>query len=128
MPLQQAVCRGLTASPCSLRQSFPPFFLRRTATPSNDLWEGTLEWTKALLAFRPTGELDGETPDAVMSRLEGAVQRRDFVAASGLLDALPQQMRDAAGAAGGDIRTLAAAGQFITDLRSKALAATETTP
>jgi hypothetical protein len=106
----------------------PAILSARTATASNDLWEGTLEWTKALLAFRPTGELDGDTPDAVMSRLEGAVQRRDFVAASGLLDALPQQMRDAAGAAGGDIRTLAAAGQFITDLRSKALAATETTP
>ncbi len=106
----------------------PAILSARTATTSKDLWEGTLEWTKALLAFRPTGELDGDTPDAVMSRLEGAVQRRDFVAASGLLDALPQQMRDAAGAAGGDIRTLAAAGQFIADLRSKALAATETAP
>lgn len=106
----------------------PAILSARTATPSNDLWEGTLEWTKALLAFRPTGELEGDAPDAVMSRLEGAVQRRDFVAASGLLDALPQQMRDAAGTVGGDIRTLAAAGQFVTDLRSKALAATETTP
>lgn len=105
----------------------PAILSARTATPSTDLWESTLEWTKALLAFRPTGELAGDAPDAIVSRLEGAVQRRDFVAAATLLDALPQQMRDAAGTVSADIRTLAAANQFITDLRSKALAATEST-
>jgi hypothetical protein len=57
----------------------------------------------------------------VISRLEAAVNRRDFVAASELLDALPQPMRDAAGDVGADIHDLAAADRFLAGLRAQAL-------
>ena len=94
----------------------------RTRTPTGD-WAGdALEWAKALLALRPAGEVEGDTPEAVVSRLEGAVRRRDFAAAAQLMQQLPEPMRLAAGSLVEDIAALAAAEDFIAALRAQALA------
>lgn len=106
----------------------PTILSGRTGTSSGDLGQDALDWMKALLALRPTGELEGTTPEAIVSQLEAAVERRDFVAAAKSLDSLPAPMQAMAGAIGSDIRTLAAAEDFVTGLRSTALATTEPTP
>ena len=103
----------------------PTILSGRTGTSSGDLGQDALDWMKALLALRPTGELEGTTPEAIVSQLEAAVERRDFVAAAKSLDSLPAPMQAVAGNIGSDIRTLAAAENFITGLRSTALATTE---
>lgn len=100
----------------------PGILAGRTATSTGDIGQDALEWAKALLALRPTGEMEGDTPDAIVSRLEAAVAREDFVAASALLASLPEPMRAAAGDVGEQIRTLAAATDFIAALRAQALA------
>lgn len=100
----------------------PAILAGRTATSTGDIGQDALEWAKALLALRPTGEMEGDTPDAIVSRLEAAVAREDFVAASALLASLPEPMRAAAGDVGEQIRTLAAATDFIAALRAQALA------
>ncbi|MEP7239295.1 MAG: hypothetical protein ABI697_00270 [Devosia sp.] len=86
------------------------------------------DWLKSLLAIRPAEETAGDAPDAVVSRLEGAVQRRDFTAAAALLGQLPPPMQDAAGTVARDITAHAEAAAFVADLRTRALASAETTP
>ena len=71
---------------------------------------------------------EGATPEAIVSRLEAAVGRRDFAGATALLDQLPEAMQAAAGSVGTDIRTLAAADGFIAILRARALEATAEAP
>ncbi|WEK04278.1 MAG: hypothetical protein P0Y65_19190 [Candidatus Devosia phytovorans] len=93
----------------------------KPADPQAQWQDGALDWFRSAIALRPTGEIAGDTPDAVMSRLEGAVARRDFAAAEVLLADLPEPML----AAGGDVPTLiaeqASAARFLDDLRASAL-------
>lgn len=83
--------------------------------------DGALDWFRSAIALRPTGEIEGDSPEAVMSRLEGAIARRDFVSAETLLASLPAPML----AAGGDvpdlIATQAEAARFLETLRASAL-------
>jgi hypothetical protein len=86
-------------------------------------WQDQIaDWAKGVLALRRQGVEPGSGPDALLSQLESAIQRRDFAAASSLLDKLPQPMQQAAGDAAAQIRTLADADAFISGLRRKALA------
>lgn len=103
-------------------ERLPDILAGRTATATGDWSEGALEWAKALLALRPAEEMEGDSPEAVISRLEAAMERGDFVAAAGLLAELPAPMRDAAGPLADDILLHAEADTFITGLRAQALA------
>ena len=107
-----------------LAAAIPAILAGRAAQGSGDLGSDALEWMKGLLALRPAAEVAGDTPEALVSQLEGAVARHDFVAAARLLAALPQPMQAGAGTAGADIVKLAAAEQFVAGLRTRALAAT----
>jgi hypothetical protein len=107
----------------------PNILAGRAATATGDLGQDALEWAKALLALRPAGEIEGDTPEAVISRLEGAMQRRDFITAAVLLEQLPEPMRVAAGALATEISAQAEAQSFVAALRAQALApAAETAP
>jgi len=100
----------------------PDILSGRTGAPTGDWSRDALEWAKALLALRPAGEIEGNTPEAVVSRLEAAMERRDFVAASALLAQLPEPMRIAAGPLVDEISAHAEAEGFIARLRAQALA------
>lgn len=107
----------------------PAILAGRAAVSTGDMGADALEWMKGLLALRPVGEVPGDTPEAIVSRLEGAVGRHDFKAAAGLLASLPPAMQAGAGTAGADIVKLATAEDFMSALRSRALApVTEATP
>lgn len=111
------------------RANVPAILAGRTAESTGDWGRDAVEWAKALLAFRPAGELEGDTPEAIVSRLEAAVERHDFVAAAALLDQLPAPMQSAAGETGTAIRAQAEAAGFVAGLRAQALApAAEATP
>ena len=99
----------------------PTVLAGRTGTSSGDLGQDALDWIKALLAFRPAGEIEGDAPEAIVSRLEGAVGRHDFISAAELLASLPEPMRNAAGSTGADIVSLAEAERFIAGVRAAAL-------
>lgn len=99
----------------------PAILAGRAATGSGDLTQDAFDWAKGLLALRPMEETEGDTPEAIVSRLEAAVARRDFVAATALLDILPEPMQAGAGASATGIRALAAADGFIAALRTTAL-------
>jgi hypothetical protein len=100
----------------------PDIIAGRTGESTGDWAQDAVEWAKALLALRPGEEMEGDTPEAIVSRLEGAVERRDFIAAAALLAQLPAPMRQAAGEVGTDIAAHAQAETFVTSLRTEALA------
>lgn len=133
-PVEAAATTGLPRAEvlaADFRTAVPAILAGRTAASTGDWGQDAVEWAKALLAFRPAGELDGDTPEAIVSRLEAAVDRHDFVAAAALLDQLPEPMQAAAGEAGTAIRAHASAADFVAGLRAQALApvaATETAP
>lgn len=102
----------------------PAILAARAGAATGDWGQDALEWLKGLMAVRPAGEIDGDTPEAVVSRLEAAIGRRDFGGAATLLDELPPAMQVAAGQVGAEIKVLAAADAFITELRARALAST----
>lgn len=123
--VKAAAASGLSR-PDALMQKFEaalPAILAAHDNTAGDWTSNAMDWAKSILALRPAEEQEGDSPDAVVSRLEGAMGRRDFVAAATLVGQLPPAMRDAAGAIATDIDTHAAADQFVADLRGKALAA-----
>lgn len=103
----------------------PAILAGRTAESTGNWTADALEWAKALLALRPSEEIEGSTPEAVVSRLEGAVERRNYAAAAALLGQLPAPMREAAGEVGADVAALAEAEAFVASLRAEALAPAE---
>lgn len=122
LPRPDAVATQFTAA-------VPNVLAGRAAVSTGDMGEDALEWMKGLLALRPVREVAGDTPEAIVSRLEAAVGRHDFKAAAELLAQLPPAMQAGAGSSGADITKLAAAEGFVTELRSRALAPTaEATP
>lgn len=99
-----------------------PAMLAGRPVDADAQWQdGALDWLRSAIALRPTGEIEGDTPEAVMSRLEGAIARRDFVTAEALLASLPAPML----AAGEDVPSLigeqAEATRFLDGLRASAL-------
>lgn len=103
------------------REAVPNILAGRTGESTGDWAQDGIEWAKALLALRPAEEMEGSTPEAIVSRLESAMERRDFVAAAALLAQLPAPMRQAAGEVGTDIAALAQAEEFVANLRAQAL-------
>jgi hypothetical protein len=92
---------------------------------SNQNWTtSAVDWAKSLLALRPAEEIEGDSPEAVVSRLEGAMERRDYASALALIEALPQAMRNEAALVSADIRTHAEADKLVADLRARALTTT----
>ncbi len=104
-----------------------PEILAARDTSGQDWTQNATDWVKSLLALRPAEEMDGDSPEAVVSRLEGAMERRDYATALSLIDALPQAMRDKAALVSADIRVHAEAAKLVADLRARALATTTAT-
>ena len=110
-------------SPPTVRFAVPEILGARDTT--NQDWAQTaIDWTKSLLALRPAEEMEGDSPEAVVSRLEGAMERRDYATALSLIDALPPAMRDKATLVATDIRAHAEAAKLVADLRARALTTT----
>lgn len=130
--LQTAADAGLQrpdALADDFRAAVPTILAGRAAESTGDWGKDAIEWVKGLLALRPSGEMDGDTPEAIVSRLEAAVERHDFIAAAALLDQLPAPMQTAAGEVATSIRAHADAETFLAALRAQALApSAEVTP
>lgn len=130
-PVTAAAASGLPrpdAVAAELQARVPEILAGRAAQSSGDVGADALEWMKGLLALRPVGEIAEDSPEATVSKLEAAVERRDFASASTLLAALPPAMQAGAGEAGASITALAAADQFLADVRARALATPEASP
>jgi hypothetical protein len=94
----------------------------RPAKPGADWQAGALDWIAGMVALRPTGEIEGDSPEALVTRLEGAIARRDFATADTLFAELPEPMRTAAGDVPQLVASQAEATRFLDDVRNQALA------
>jgi hypothetical protein len=126
--LGTAASTGLSRPDVLLRnfEATLPAILAARDDTTGDWTSNAVDWAKSLLALRPAEEIEGDSPDAIVSRIEGAMGRNDYGTATTLLGQLPQPMQQAATPVSGDIAAHAAAEQFVADLRSKALSAAET--
>jgi hypothetical protein len=100
-----------------LQAALPDMLAGRPANADAGWQDATADWFRGLVAMRPAGAVEGDGPDAIIARLEAAVDRRDFVAAEAELDALPETMRRAADPFAADIESLAAAQSFLSEVR-----------
>ncbi|MVS99457.1 COG4223 family protein [Devosia marina] len=114
LPQPDAVARQLDAV-------LPDMLAGRPAGSEASWQDASLDWFRGLVAMRPTGAVEGDSPDAIIARLEAAVAARDFSAAQAEIEALPASMRAAAGELVDDIARLAAADEFLMHLREHAL-------
>lgn len=123
--LANAAGSGL-ARPDLIAQRFnevlPAIIAAQPADPDAQWQQGAVDWFNSAIALRPTGEMEGDTPQAVTSRLEGAIARRDFAAANTLFAALPEPMRIAAGDVPALVAAQADAEQFLQTVRTETLA------
>ncbi|AVF03883.1 MULTISPECIES: hypothetical protein [Devosia] len=99
----------------------PDMLAGRPAGSEASWQDAGLDWFRGLVAMRPTGAVEGDSPDAIIARLEAAVAARNFSAAQVEIEALPASMRAAAGTLVDDIARLAAADEFLKQLRENAL-------
>lgn len=107
-------------------QTVIPEMLAARDVGTTDWTQSAVDWAKGLLALRPIGEIDGDSPEAIVSRLEAAMKRRDYATASALFEQLPQRMRDAGTLVAADIRVHAEAADLVAGLRARALTETAT--
>jgi hypothetical protein len=123
--VSDAAANGLPA-PDDLARSLNeamPDILGAAPQGTDSSWQGQMgDWVKRVLALRPQGEQQGNSPEAIASRLQQAVNRHDFTGAASLFGQLPQPMQAAAGRLGAEIKTLADADGFVSGLRQSALA------
>jgi hypothetical protein len=127
-PLRAASTTGLSR-PDTLLAKFEatlPQILAARSINSSDWAQNAIDWAKSLLALRPAEEQQGDSPEAIASRLEAAMNRHDYAAAGTLIVALPAPMQAAAAPVAADIAAHAAADQLLADLRAKALTAADT--
>ena len=124
----RAAAVGGIRRPDALMQDFEaalPDILAARAGNGGNWVEAATDWAKSLLALRPAGEIEGDSPEAIVSRLEAAMGRRDYATAEVLIGQLPTPMQEAAAPVAAEIALHAAADQLVTDLRARALAPAE---
>lgn len=120
-----AAAKGLPAAAdvaAEFEAKMPDMIAAEPGSPAGGWQDQLAGWARNVLALRKVGAEPGSGPDALLSQLETAVARHDFVGAAALLDKLPPPMQQAAGPTVAEIRTLADAETFISGLRQKALA------
>lgn len=123
-PITLSADRGLPrpdAVAADLSAALPAMLAGRPVDADANWQDTTVDWFRGLVAMRPAGAVEGDGPDAIVARLEDAVNRRDFVAAQAEFDTLPASMQTAGADVGQDIDSLAAAQLFLAELRSQAL-------
>lgn len=101
------------------RQALPDLAGALPTDPDAPIQDQALGFFRNLLALRPSEEVAGDAPDAVLSRLEAAIERRDFRAAAPLFAQLPEPMRNAAGDLPQAIATRAEAEALLDGLKTR---------
>ena len=114
LPRPEDVARRFNAA-------IPDMLAGRPANADASWQDSAMDWVRGVVAMRPLGDVEGDSPDAIVARLETAMARRDFSAARQELAALPDSMRNAAASITADIALLADAETFLASLRQAAL-------
>lgn len=105
-----------------------PAMLAEKPVNADASWQEKLtESALSLLAIRPTGNVGGDSVEAIIARIEAALGKGDFVAANIAFAALPENMQKAAGGSRDQIGTLATAQNFAAAIKTATLNPTNNT-
>jgi hypothetical protein len=111
----------LAAANRAFAKSVPAILAARPAQDGRGWQETLMDKAKAILAIRPANPEDDTSPDALVARIEQALEDGDLETAATLIAQLPDLMRTAGGTALTDITDLAAARAFAIAARQAAL-------
>jgi hypothetical protein len=123
-PVREAAGTGLPRDGIvrtAFADQLPAILAARPVDAEGDWQQSTADWFRSVLALRPSGEIEGDDPQAVLSRLEAAVERGDFLTAGDLFGQLPEEMRQSAAEVGDMIILRADAARLVEDVRRNAL-------
>lgn len=126
--LTQAAKVGLPAPDqvsINLGRAIPEMLAAKPVDPTANWTDNLLDRAKALVALRPTGAVTGQTPEAIIARLELALSKRQFIEAEKLLKSLPDPVQAVASDIAGQLAALADAQTFVEKSRATALALPE---
>ncbi len=122
--LKQSAVRGFD-DPKNIISEFSalvPEILRARPAAQGASWQERLsDKALSLLALRPTGEVEGDSPIQLVARIETALQKQDFIVANELIKSLPQPMQEALGKVGKKIADFANAQELIKEIKDEAL-------
>ncbi len=121
--LKQSAVRGFD-DPKNIISEFSalvPAILSARPIAQGASWQEKLsDKALSLLALRPTGEVEGDSPTQLVARIETSLQKQDFIVADELIKSLPQPMQEAAGNVGKKIAEFANAQKFIQEIKNEA--------
>ncbi|KKB07752.1 COG4223 family protein [Devosia chinhatensis] len=101
----------------------PDMLAGRPANADASFQDGAMDWFRGVIAMRPSGAIEGDSPEAQVSQLEAAMARRDYAQALAIFQALPASMQAVGEGLAGDLALLATSQTFLDDLRDAALRA-----
>lgn len=112
-------------TPQSVAQEFKVAVRSMTAaipiSPSAS-WQGTvLNRLKNAVALRPATAIDGDTPEAIISRLDQAITENKFSDALTLFRSLPEDVQNVAQVLADRLESVSIAQAFLSNLRTAAL-------
>lgn len=105
----------------ALNAIIPAMLLAKPSAPDASWQDNLRDRFTALLVLRPTGEIAGDTPEAIIARLENAINQRDFILANTAFLTLPSEMQTAADTIAEPLGALADAQHFARSARAAAL-------
>lgn len=108
------------------RALLPALLAARPADPNAGWFETLVDQARSAVALRPTGEVEGDTPDALLATAEAALERGDAATALSTLAALPPPMRAVAEPVLAGLGARFAADDLLDQARALAFAAPAT--
>lgn len=93
------------------------------APKSQGVWNRLLDSASSVVTVRPVGEVAGDTPDAIVARIENRLKNGDLQGAENEWNTLPQGSKDASARFVRDLKARIEANQLVATMLSGAMPA-----
>ncbi len=98
------------------------------APKDQSVWNRLLDSASSVVTVRPVGEVAGDTPEAIVARIENRLKNGDLTGAENEWNILPQGSKDASVAFARDLKARIEANQLVSTMLSGALPAAAASP
>ncbi|MEO4043700.1 hypothetical protein AAFN47_19050 [Hoeflea sp. CAU 1731] len=98
------------------------------APKDQNVWNRLLDSASSVVTVRPVGEVAGDTPEAIVARVENRLKNGDLMGAENEWNTLPQGSKDASAAFARDLKARIEANQLVSTMLSGALPAASPPP
>ncbi|MBW8638502.1 hypothetical protein K1W69_15000 [Hoeflea sp. WL0058] len=91
------------------------------APKDQNVWNRLLDSASSVVTVRPVGEVAGETPEAIVARIENRLKNGDLKGAENEWNTLPQGSKDASAAFARELKARIEANQLVATMLSGAM-------